>query len=330
MIISKIDKKLWYNLSMLRILLINLSLLFVGCAVKKPITWEKRVVESNLTHMELAFNEYGKNHKQTMLFIHGFGESRYTWRFLVDDLSKKYHLVTIDLKGFGESPKTEDDDYSVYDQAQIVYDFIKNKNLKNITLVGRSFGGGVALVLAIMQEQQIIKKRLNGLILINSMSYEQKLPSMMRVLTYPIIGFLGIHLMGDKSIAQEAYNFAFCNDELIPLSSVDHSAKMLSMPLAKYAYLKTVNNIVPDDIKFIEKSYKDITLPTLILWGKKDVSIPYKFGKRLHKDLPNSYLRIFKKVGHMPQEEVPKKVLKEINRFMEKKIESHYKRKNYR
>ena len=301
---------------MLKILIINLSLLFIGCAIKKPITWEKRIVDSNLTHLELAFSEYGNKSNQTMLFIHGFGESRYTWRFLVDDLSKKYHIITIDLKGFGESPKPKDDDYSVYDQAQIVKEFIERKNLKNITLVGRSFGGGISLVLALMQEQGVIENRLNRLILINSMSYKQKLPSMMRVLTYPVIGFLGIHLMGNTTIAKEAYKYAFSNDELIPISSIEHSAKMLSMPLAKYAYLKTVNSIIPDDIKMIEKSYKDIQLPTLILWGKKDVSIPYKFGKKLHRELPNSHLKIFEQVGHMPQEESPKRVLKEIERFM--------------
>ncbi|SFV51245.1 Hydrolase, alpha/beta fold family [hydrothermal vent metagenome] len=284
--------------------------------MKRPITWEQRVLDSNLTHLELAFDEYGKEHNQTLLFLHGFGESKYTWRFLLDDLSKKYHLVTLDLKGFGESPKPEDDDYSVYDQAQIVNEFIENQKLKNITLVGRSFGGGVTLVLALMQEQGIIKNRIDRLILINTMSYEQRLPSMMRVLTYPIIGFLGIHLMGDKKIAKEAYNYAFFNDELIPISSVNHSAKMLSMPFAKYAYLQTVNEIVPDDIKKIENGYKNIKLPTLILWGKNDVSIPYKFGKRLHRDLPNSHLKIFEKVGHMPQEEVPLKVIEEINRFM--------------
>jgi pimeloyl-ACP methyl ester carboxylesterase len=304
---------------MLRVLLMILSLLFVGCAVKKPITWKKRVVDSNITHLDLAFSEYGKGHNKTMLFIHGFGESRYTWRFLVHNLSKKYHLVTIDMKGFGESPKLEDDDYSVYDQARVVNEFITKKNLQNITVVGRSFGGGVALVLALMQEHKIIKSRLDKLILINSMSYQQKLPSMMRVLTYPVIGFLGIHLMNNRTIAREAYSFAFCNDELIPTSSIEHSAKMLSMPLAKYAYLKTVNNIIPDDIKIMENSYKNITLPTLILWGKKDVSIPYKFGKRLHKDIPNSYLKIFENVGHMPQEEAPQRVLREINRFMEKR-----------
>jgi pimeloyl-ACP methyl ester carboxylesterase len=93
---------------------------------------------------------------------------------------------------------------------------------------------------------------------------------------------------------------------------------MLSMPQAKSAYLKTVNNIIPDDIAKMEKGYKKIGLPTLILWGKDDVSIPFRFGKRLHKELPHSYLKIFEKVGHMPQEEVPDKVLDVIEKFMKK------------
>ena len=66
-------KKLCYNLSMLKILLITLLLLFIGCSHKRPITWEKRVVDSHLTDLKLAFDEYGKEHNQTLLFLHGFG-----------------------------------------------------------------------------------------------------------------------------------------------------------------------------------------------------------------------------------------------------------------
>jgi len=301
---------------MLKILLILILLFLSGCSMKKPITWQKRVIENEAKPIDLVFDEYGKNHKQTILFLHGFGESRYTWRFLIDDLSKEYHLVMVDLKGFGESPKPEDEEYSVYDQAKIIQKFIEDHQLKNLTLVGRSFGGGITLVLALMQEEGLLKEKIDRMILINSMSYKQKLPSMMRVLTYPIIGFLGIHLLGDRKIAKEAYSYAFSNDKLIPMSSVEHSEKMLGMPSAKYAYLKTVNSIVPDDITKMEKSYRDIKIPTLILWGKDDVSIPYRFGKRLHKELPYSRLRLFDKVGHMPQEEVPQKVIKEIQNFM--------------
>ncbi|MCH9741042.1 MAG: alpha/beta hydrolase [Epsilonproteobacteria bacterium] len=302
---------------MRNIFLILLPLFFIGCAQKVPVTWEKRVLHSKVAPVDLVYQEYGKEHNETILFLHGFGESKYTWRFLIDDLSKKYHLVILDLKGFGESPKTEDGGYSVYDQAKQVQKFIEHHKLKNLTVVGRSFGGGVSLVLALMQEEGILKDRLEKMVLINTMSYNQRLPSMMRDLQMPVIGFLGIHMFSSAWIAKEAYKFAFSNDELIPDESVNYAAKMMALPRAKYAYLETVNCIIPDDIAKMEKRYKDITLPTLILWGRDDVSIKLKMAHRLHRDLPYSKLRVFPNVGHMPQEEVPKKVIEEILKFME-------------
>jgi len=150
------------------------------------------------------------------------------------------------------------------------------------------------------------------------MSYKQPLPSMMRYLQKPIIGYLGIHLLSAKTIAKEAYAYAFSNDSLIPKESVEKSAQLIDMPNAKYAYKQTVDYIVPDDIAKIEKEYKDIKIPTLIIWGKDDVSISYRFGQRLHHDISNSHFLLLDKVGHMPQEESPNKVIKAIEEFMAK------------
>ena len=305
---------------MKKLFLILIPFLFISCVTRNPITWDKRIIHSDIKPLNLAYSEYAKEHNKTILFIHGFGESRYTWRFLIKPLSKYYHIITIDLKGFGDSPKTEDEDYSVYDQAKIVQKFIEDKKLENLTIVGRSFGGGVALVLALMQEKNMLKIKINKLILINTMSYKQSLPSMMRYLQKPIIGYLGIHLLSAKTIAKEAYAFAFSNDKLIPQESVDKSAKLIDMPNAKYAYKQTVDYIIPDDISKIEKKYKDIKIPTLIIWGKDDVSIPYKFGKRLHHNIRNSRFLLLKHVGHMPQEEAPQKVINAIERFMGKNL----------
>jgi len=302
---------------MKKLFLILIPIMFIGCSSKIPITWEKRVLHSDIKPVNLAYDEYGIEHNKTLLVIHGFGESRYTWRFLVKPLAKKYHIVTVDLKGFGESPKTKDEYYSVYDQAKLMENFIKQKRLKNLTVVGRSFGGGVALILALMQEKGIFKKKLiDRLILIDTMSYKQHLPSMMWLLKKPIIGYLGIHLLSSDTIAVEAYNYAFSNDKLIPKDSIEQSAKMIDLPDAKYAYKQTVDYIIPDDIAKVERGYKDIKIPTLIIWGRDDVSIPYQFGIRLNQDIPNSELLILNGVGHMPQEESPKKVLSAIEGFM--------------
>ncbi len=296
---------------------IILLLTFVACSVKTPVTWEQRILNTEINgSLPLAYTEYGDAKNKTLLFLHGFGESKETWRFLVPTLSQHYHLVLLDLKGFGASPKIKDRAYSVYDQAKIVANFIKKKNYQDLTVVGRSFGGGVTLVLALMQEDRLIDKSISRLILINSMSYRQNLPSMLKTLNQPIIGYLGIHFISNDWIAEEAYKFAFYNNDLISKQSVDHASYVLSLPLAKYVYLETVEQLIPDDIVQIEKRYKSIDLKTLILWGKEDVSIDVSNAYKLHRDLRKSRLKLFKKAGHMPNEEVPKQVVSEILKFM--------------
>ena len=303
---------------MKKILLSFLSLLFfAGCVEKVPVTWEERVIKKPAKHITLSYSEYGNRSHKTLLFLHGFGENRHTWRFLVKDLSKHYHLLFLDLKGFGDSPKPEDDYYSVYDQADEVNRFIEEQELEHLTVVGRSFGGGVALVLALIQEEELIAKKIDKLVLINSMAYRQNLPSMMERLNQPLIGYLGIHLLNNRWIAHEAYKFAFYNDRLISDESIDYAEKYLGLPLAKYAYLKTVNQLIPEDLEKMEKRYKKIRLPTLILWGKEDVSIPIRTAYRLHRDLKNSHLTFFPNVAHMAQEEKPCRVSQEILKFME-------------
>ena len=292
-------------------------LLFLSaCSVKVPLTWKERIVNQKAKTLPLAYFEYGDLKNKTLLFLHGFGESKETWRFLVPKLSQNYHVLLLDLKGFGQSPKVEDHAYSVYDQAREVASFIKKKKLQNVTVVGRSFGGGVALVLALMQEDKLMAQSINRLILINSMSYKQGLPSMLETLNQPLIGFLGIHMLSNDYMAEEAYKFAFYNNDLIPKDSLEYASYCLSMPLAKYVYLETSKQLIPDDIEKIQKRYKEIDLPTLILWGKEDVSIRVHNAYKLKRDLKNSKLIIFPEVGHMPNEEVPEKVLVEILKFM--------------
>jgi pimeloyl-ACP methyl ester carboxylesterase len=299
------------------LLLLWSLLLFIGCSQKTPITWEERILKSDIKPLPLYYDEYGDKSNKTILFLHGFGENHHTWRFLVPKLALKYHLVMLDLKGFGDSPKLKDKAYSVYDQALLVNEFIKKEKLKDITLVGRSFGGGVALIMALIQEDKLADKNIEKLILINSMSYKQKLPSMMETLNQPIIGYLGIHMLDSKKIAHEGYRFAFYDDSLIPQDSVEAAAAYLTFPLAKYAYLETVHQLIPDDISEIEQRYKDITLPTLILWGKEDISISVNKAYRLKSEIKNSKLKVLPYVGHMPQEEKPNIVSEEILKFME-------------
>lgn len=295
-----------------------ISIIFLGCSSKLPITWKERIINKKVKNLTLMYSEYGKKSNPTILFLHGFGESRHTWRFLVPKLTFNYHLIMLDLKGFGDSPKTKDEYYSVYDQAHLVSHFMKEKKLKNITLVGRSFGGGVSLVIALLQHDKLIEKRVKNMVLIDSMSYKQNLPSMLEELKIPIIGYLGIHLLSNRYIAEEAYKYSFYNNDLIPKESIRYSSNYLSYPRAKYAYLQTVNQLIPDDIDIMEKRFSKIDIPTLILWGRDDISINVNKAYKLHRDIKNSTLKIFNHAGHMLQEERPNLVVNSIEEFLSK------------
>ena len=84
-----------------------------------------------------------------LLLIHGFGASTYTWRHIAPELARTHRVIAVDLKGFGQSDKPFDSRYSVFDQAELLAELIEEKDLHNLTLVGHSFGGGIALMLAL-------------------------------------------------------------------------------------------------------------------------------------------------------------------------------------
>lgn len=79
-----------------------------------------------------------------LVALHGFGGSIYSWHSIRAELSASHTVHALDMKGSGLSPKPRDGRYSVYDQSALVLDYIARNHLTNVTVLGHSFGGGVA------------------------------------------------------------------------------------------------------------------------------------------------------------------------------------------
>jgi Predicted hydrolases or acyltransferases (alpha/beta hydrolase superfamily) len=271
------------------------------------------------TDIHLYYKELGRG--DPLLLIHGFGASSYTWRHLANPLAQYNRVIRIDLKGFGESPKPIDRKYSIYDQARLVHQFIIEHELRNFTLVGNSFGGGVALVasLYLTEASPSWQKRL---ILIDSIGYRQKLPSFLRILATPVLGRLVMSLVPKTMQAHAIMKLAYYNNRLIPKDAVKAYATALDLPGAEYAILKTARQIIPPDIDELSKAYSKITYPTLLLWGREDEIVPLAIGQRLEEALPNSELVVLEQCGHLPQEEKPAETLAAIERFLPRSVQT--------
>jgi pimeloyl-ACP methyl ester carboxylesterase len=263
--------------------------------------------------VKLYYYEEGKG--PPLLLIHGFGASTYTWRHVAPELAKSYRVIAVDLKGFGQSDKPFDGRYSVYDQAELLAQLIEDKDLRDLTLVGHSFGGGVALLLA-LEANQRLDGRITRLVLLDSIAYPQNIPVFFRLLDVPLVSQLGVRMVPPSVQTRVALQIAYFDDSKIDPEEIELYAAPLKTAAGKHAIIHSARQIVPEDIESLSERYKTIELPTLILWCDHDRIVPLEVGIKLRRTLPNSTLRLIEDCGHMPQEEQPASTLALIKGFI--------------
>lgn len=263
--------------------------------------------------VKLYYYEEGKG--PPLLLIHGFGASTYTWRHVAPELAKSYRVIAVDLKGFGQSDKPFDGRYSVYDQAELLAQLIEDKDLRDLTLVGHSFGGGVALLLA-LEANRRLDGRITRLVLLDSIAYPQNIPVFFRMLDIPLVSQLGVRMVPPSVQTRVALQIAYFDDSKIDPEEIELYAAPLKTAAGKHAIIHSARQIVPEDIDALSERYKTIELPTLILWCDHDRIVPLEVGIKLRRTLPNSTLRLIEDCGHMPQEEQPASTLALIKGFI--------------
>ncbi|MDH3973506.1 MAG: alpha/beta hydrolase [Deltaproteobacteria bacterium] len=290
---------------------------------KQPVpqkieTWKELLerIEEPST-IDLYYEEEGSG-EETLLLIHGFGQSLYTWRHLMPPLSKKYRLILVDLKGFGKSPKPKDGRYTLYEQVKLVLHLIKKLDLSRLTLMGHSFGGGVALITALYLTL-FDKGRVERTVLIDNPAYEQKLPPFVSILKVPVISDLGMALIPAKIQIRSLLKLSYLHESTITNDAVAAYAKPLYTPGGRQALINTARQMVPSDLSGLSKRYEKIDLPVQLIWGAKDAIIPVGIGLKLEKALPHGWIKVFPDCGHVPQEEKPEETFELIEAFLSSK-----------
>jgi pimeloyl-ACP methyl ester carboxylesterase len=263
--------------------------------------------------VRLHFEEQGSG--PPILLLHGFGASGFTWRHVAPPLSVDHRVITLDLKGFGQSDKPFDENYSVFDQAALVAEFIEERDLRDVTLVGHSFGGGVALVLA-MQAESRLKGRIKRLVLLDTIAYPQTIPVFFRMLQMPLVSQLGMRMVPPAVQVKAALQMAYYDESKIGDEEVEVYTAPLRTAAGKHAIIHSARQIEPEGLEELSRRYNEIELPTLILWCDHDRIVPLDIGLKLRRSMPNSTLRIVRACGHMPQEEQPTHTLSLIRDFL--------------
>jgi pimeloyl-ACP methyl ester carboxylesterase len=252
-----------------------------------------------------------------VLLIHGFGTNTFTWRHISPDLARDHKVIAVDLKGFGRSDKPFDERYAASDQAELLTQLILERDLRNLTIVGHSYGGGVALLLALEADGRL-KGRVAKLVLLDTIAYPQAIPVFFKLLDRPVLSQVGVRMAPPAAQVQLALRIAYFDNSKIGPDEIEAYAEPMKTAAGKHALIHSARQIMPPDVEEIAARYSTIELPTLILWCDHDRIVPVEIGLKLAREMPNASFRIVDECGHMPQEEQPEATMLQIRQFLRK------------
>jgi pimeloyl-ACP methyl ester carboxylesterase len=239
----------------------------------------------------------------TIVLIHGFGEHLLTWRSVVDPLAADYRVIALDLPGFGGSDKPEGP-YTLTAMSDRVSDFLVRYARPPTVVVGHSMGGAIAADVAIRYPALV-----QALVLIA--------PAGLRVGLGPITGGMTPGRASAIGVWEMARAF------ITPL----HDPEWMTEPAGRSDYdpssdpafqMATAKTLQDFDFTGIGERFRDVTQPTLIIWGRQDPVIPYEVAQPLAEMIRCHRLVTLERTLHRPQAERPDTVVTILRRFLER------------
>lgn len=220
--------------------------------------------------------------KKTIIILHGWGLNGNKYNGLAKILSLKYKVLAPDLPGFGKN--LTDKELYLMDYANFLKDFIKDKKLKNIVLLGHSFGG------------RVITKFLS---IYNAEEYGIK--AVILTGTPLTKGKLSLRKLMGKLMAKAGKGILSILPKSTSEGSQDFFKKIVYTIIGEWDYYKaskmrkTFTHIVSENLQtYLDK----INVPTLIVWGENDTITPLGIGIKIQKLIANSKLIIIPNETH--------------------------------
>jgi pimeloyl-ACP methyl ester carboxylesterase len=225
----------------------------------------------------------------------------------------------VDLKGFGSAPHPDDDRYAPADQAELVVRMIRGLDLRGVTLVGHSLGGGVALLVALaFRDADADADRLRRLVIVAGAAYRQRLPPFVSLGRRPRLGRTILRLVGTRRLVRWVVRSIVHDPDAVTPAQVEGYAQPLDSSEARRTLIATAAQIVPPELDATTSRYAEIDVPLLALWGRHDRVVPLWVGERLVESVPGACLTVLEACGHLPAEERPEESLERVLAFVDR------------
>lgn len=240
-----------------------------------------------------------------VVLLHGFGAwSDVIWRETLLALAPTHRTLAPDMIGFGLSTKPKVDHFAEDDPlgnpVKDLAGFLDAAHIPRATLVGHSFGGGVALRFALEHPERVHK-----LVLVDSMGLGRTIHNVYKAIAMP---WLGTQLARPhRGRIKRMWHMAVHDAKLVTDAIVERNFELLSAPGAAdvFATARLGVDLIGQRLVLRDRLY-ELKTKTLVVWGEDDQIFPVRHGKRAAKIIPDARLVVFEHCGHVPPFECPK------------------------
>jgi pimeloyl-ACP methyl ester carboxylesterase len=253
-----------------------------------------------------------------VVLIHGMLNSSSHWRSVALSLAGDYTVIAPDLIGHGDSAAPRGD-YSLGAHASSIRDLLAAIGIDRASIVGHSLGGGVA-----MQFFYQFPQRTERLVLISSGGLGHEVSPVLRTAALPGVSALlslTIHrrLLGGLTDAGRRLR----EREVrlgVHMQAVARALRPLENADARQAFLQTLRAVIDvhgQRVSATDRLYLLESMPTLIVWGERDNTIPLLHGRRAHEAIPNSRFHTLPRAAHFPHLEDPAGLSEVLGQFIQ-------------
>ena len=256
--------------------------------------------KQDIHSVEADVHYYEKGSGEPLLLVHDIGLSLYAYREMIDELSKHYHVIAVDMLGHGYS-SCPDIYYTVEENALCLEAFLNALKIVKTSIVACGQSCIYALNFALYN-----KERVDKIILIS--------PGCFAGTRSPMLGFSAPKLV-KKSYLAKYLDKCYFDKTLLKNEDIDEAFLTLQDPDVKNTLKRFVVNY--DDSEIYEKS-REIDSKILIISSGDDAFSNERDIEHMASGFKEAYRYVLRNCGHYPNEEKPDKVCESVEQFLEK------------
>lgn len=245
--------------------------------------------------LDIAYYEGGPEKAQTILLIHGFGADKSNWPRFARFLTQDYHVIAVDLPGFGDSSKPANISYDVGTQAERLADFMREQGIGRFHVVGNSMGGHIAALLAARHPQEVLSVGLFDNAGVMAPHQSELFERLLKGGDNPLV----LRRVEDFPALLD---FVFVQKPPLPSRLRDYLAER---SLERSAFNGMVFQQLRERYIPLEPELPKITAPTLLLWGDRDRVLDVSSIDVMKPLLKKPSVAILRDCGHVPMIERP-------------------------